>query len=122
MEGERIDFEYNGWTYISPGTAPSAGDPDNYKDIGLFWDLTGTIANWVYLNMTYDDSDVVNESSLALYKYNDSWHGASNFSTTSGADTTNNYVYANITGFSTFAPKKNSFIVKSIRCGTELLK
>ncbi|MCZ7381595.1 MAG: right-handed parallel beta-helix repeat-containing protein, partial [Candidatus Methanoperedens sp.] len=81
-----------------------ASDPSGYLNIGKYINATNNSAgSWLFLNVSYNDSDVANvtESRLLMWKYSGSW---SQVAGTNGVNTTQNYVYANITSFSIFAP------------------
>ena len=86
-------------------------DLSGYKNISKYLNITNNSATgWIYLNVSYDETfDVpldVAESTLKLYRYNNTdWVLANTTSADNGVDTTNKVVYANITDFgSTFAP------------------
>ena len=88
---------------IKSALAP-ASDPSGYQNIGKFINVTNTSQNsWLFLNVSYTNADVsgLDESSLRIWKYNGSW---SQVSPPNGVNTIQNYVYANITTFSIFAP------------------
>jgi PGF-pre-PGF domain-containing protein len=88
---------------IRSATSP-AGDPIGCRNISKYIDAADNSADsWLFLNMSYSDSDVsgLNESSLRMWRYDGSW---SQVSDPNGVDTAQNYVYANITNFSIFAP------------------
>jgi len=85
-------------------------DASGYKNITKYINATANAgSSWLYLNVSYNSSDIVgiNENTLKIYKYNtssSSWVLA-NSSGINGVDTVNKVVYANITNFgSTFAP------------------
>ncbi|MBU3896523.1 MAG: right-handed parallel beta-helix repeat-containing protein [Nanoarchaeota archaeon] len=65
-----------------------------------YLNITNTSTDsWIYLNLTYDESKSTDEDKIRLWEHDEtSW---SNISST--VDTTNNYVYGNITSFSIFA-------------------
>jgi hypothetical protein len=81
-------------------------DPSGYSNISKYLNVTNSSAAWVYLNVSYNDSDwqnarVISENSLSLWKYNASgWSRVAG----GGVDTVRNYVYANLTSFSDFGP------------------
>jgi len=88
------------------GVKHAPDDPAGKVNIRKYVDATNVTANsWLFLNVSYDDSDVpaeVEESSLRMWRYNGSdW---TNVTDTNGVNTAENYVYANITAFSVFAP------------------
>jgi len=83
-------------------TAPP--DPAGKRNISKYVNTTNVTANsWLFLNVSYDPSDVsyVQEDSLRLWKHNGTWHEVAGVN---GVNTAENYVYANITDFSVFAP------------------
>jgi parallel beta-helix repeat protein len=91
---------------FKPATNPG-NIPQGYNHIGKFINITNNSADsCIYLNVSYKDDEVsgINESTLRIWKYNDSWYNCSNFASECGVDTVNNVVYANITSFSIFAP------------------
>jgi parallel beta-helix repeat protein len=89
------------------GLTIGPADPTGYKNINKYINATKNSADsWLYLNFSYSETDItgINESSLRIWKYNDTWINES-FYSANGVDTANNVVYANITSFgSTFAP------------------
>lgn len=97
---------------IAVGNAsyPSA-DPSGYRNISKWINATNQSADsWLYLNISYTNNEayLMNESSIFIGRHNGSWEiSTSSFASPSGIDLANNYVYANITNFSTgriFAP------------------
>jgi len=79
-------------------------DPALKSNIGKYVNATNVTANsWLFLNVSYNASDIslVQEDSLKLWKYNGTWHEVAGVN---GVNTAENYVYANITDFSVFAP------------------
>jgi parallel beta-helix repeat protein len=104
------------------GVTSPPSDPSNYTNISKYVNaslygstlaLPGSqqpgalLSGWLYLNVSYTHSEIgVIESSLRMSKNNGSWYtDPSAFANTYNVDTTNNYVYANITNFgSIFAP------------------
>jgi parallel beta-helix repeat protein len=106
LNGTKIDFTYCGDVSLK-GVGSPASDPTGQNNIGKFINVTNQSAGaWVFLNFTYSDADVngLDESSLAVWKYNgtawveDGWNGSRYL------DTANNVVGVNITSFSVFAP------------------
>jgi parallel beta-helix repeat protein len=82
-----------------------ASDPTGYRNISKYINATNISADsWIYLNMSYSDSDAseIYESSLRIWRYNSTpaWEQVSG---TNGVNTAQNYVYANLTSFSVFA-------------------
>ena len=89
------------------GSVPA--DLAGYNNIAKYLNITNNTADgWIYLNISYTNTDVtaasVAESTLKIYKYNNTaWVLANTTSSTNGVDTTNKFVYTNITSFgSTF--------------------
>ncbi len=83
----------------SPAVAPTG-----YSGIGIYVNATNNSADsWLFLNVSYTESDIadMNENTLSMWKYNSSW---SQVPGANGVEASQNYVYANITSFSTFAP------------------
>jgi len=96
-------FTYAGDINVSGMSSPPA-DPSDYSNISKYLRITNSTPAWVYLNISYGDSDVSNvtESTLRMWEYDgSSW---SQVGGVNGVDTANNYVYANLTSFSIFAP------------------
>jgi len=88
---------------IKSATTP-ASDPSGYQNIGKYINAANNSADsWLFLNVSYNDSEVtdLNENTMRMWKYNGTW---SQVSGTNGVETTQNYVYANLTSFSIFAP------------------
>ena len=99
-----VSFTYNnGIALKSVPTTPS--DPVGLGNIGKYLNITNTSANsWIYLNISYTNADVTGVGEAALKMY--SWNGTAweEVLPPNGVNTTENYVYANITSFSIFAP------------------
>jgi len=97
-----ISFTYdNGIELKGVDTAPT--DPTGKVNISKYVDATDvTVNSWLFLNVSYSDADIagVQESTLKMWKHNGSWYGVEG----SGVNEAENYVYANITEFSIFAP------------------
>jgi hypothetical protein len=97
--------------YIKGITNPPA-NPSGYSSINKYVNATNATAGWLYLNVSYAHTDLgfAIENTLNISKYNDSWYTSPlTFSSSRGANTAVNYVYANITNFistygSIFAP------------------
>jgi parallel beta-helix repeat protein len=96
---------------LKSATAPAGGDPSGYRSIGRYINISGVYGTpWIYINITYQHSDLtgVGESTLRIWKNASSnWNQKLNLTGTlvSGVDTTNHYVYANISNFSsTYSP------------------
>lgn len=103
-----LSFTYdNGIKLKGVETAPS--NPIGMVNIGKYVEIVNeTVNSWIYLNVSYSDAEIlyVVEESLKLYKWNvttEEWLLADG-SGINGVNTAKNYVYANITGFSIFAP------------------
>ncbi len=88
---------------IKSVSSPPSDSP-GYKNLSRYINATNTSADsWLFLNMSYYESEVTNldESSLRIWRYSGSaWSQVSN----SGVDTAQNRIFANITSFSIFAP------------------
>jgi parallel beta-helix repeat protein len=102
-------FTYdNGIKLKGVETAPP--NPPGKTDIGKYLEITNETANsWIFLNISYTNADVqnVDEGSLKLYRWmGEGWVEADG-SGVNGVNTNENYVYANLTQFSTFAPFGN---------------
>ncbi len=97
----KANFTYSGDIKVSAFSS-SINDPDGLYNIGKYLNITNATSAWIYMNITYADFDVlsVEESTLRLYRYNGSWMNI----TGSGVNEDNNFVYANVTDFSVFAP------------------
>jgi parallel beta-helix repeat protein len=90
---------------LRSATAP-APDPGllHYQNIGKYVNATNnSAASWLFLNISYTDADVedVEEDSLRMWKHNGTW---TQVPPPNGVNTAQNYVFANITSFSIFAP------------------
>jgi len=100
-----ISFTYDNGIEIASVTIPEP-DPAGKKNIGKYVDVDGVSENsWISLNVSYEDADVTSivEDSLRLYHWNETataWEEIPG----SGVNTTENYVYGNITSFSQIAP------------------
>ncbi|MCX8194272.1 MAG: DUF2341 domain-containing protein, partial [Candidatus Pacearchaeota archaeon] len=107
-----VSFRYGGQIALK-GVATSArpSNPGGYGNISKYINATNlSSGSWLFLNVSYNDLDVslVDENSLFMARHNGTWEtNTSKFASSFGVDTTNNYVYANITNFSTFAPLGN---------------
>jgi len=83
-------------------------DPPLYRNISKYVDVSGSADGWLFLNVSYEDSDFagLDESTLRMWKWNGTWTNAT-FYSVNGVDTINKVVYANITNLvnmSTYAP------------------
>gem|GEM_PF-6624255 len=84
--------------------------PTGKYSIGKYFNATnGTGSPWMIVNITYADAEIAtagitDENSLRIWRYNTSASAWQNhtFAGAYGVDTTNNFVYANISTFSTF--------------------
>jgi PGF-pre-PGF domain-containing protein len=106
LNGTTVSFTYSG-NVLLKGVGSPAADPSGRHSIGKFINATNLTADaWLYLNFCYSTAEVsgLDESSLAVWKYNgtswleDIWNGTRYLSTA------NNVVGVNITTFSVFAP------------------
>jgi len=92
--GEDLVFQK---VYVEPS------DPDGYSNIGRYINVSRPDEeSWLAINFSYEDSELGNldESTLQLARYNGTWElDQSKFANSFDVDTTNNIVYANITGF-----------------------
>ena len=98
-----ISFTYDNGVGLKGVTKPPEPDPAEKMNISKYVNATEVTANsWMFLNVSYNDADIagVEESTLRLWKNNGSWHEVEG----SGVNEAENYVYANITEFSIFAP------------------
>ena len=103
-----ISFTYDNGVGIKSVETPPP-DPALKSNIGKYVNATNVTADsWLFLNVSYNESDVsgVQEDSLKLWRHNGTtWHEVAGVN---GVNTAENYVYANITDFSVFAPLGNS--------------
>ena len=94
--------EYSGNYVYLKGVENPPENPDNLTDISKYLNITGP--DWLFLNISYNDSNVLNitnESSLKMYHHNGTdWKEVNG----SGVNITNKIVYGNLTKFSIFAP------------------
>jgi uncharacterized repeat protein (TIGR01451 family) len=102
-----ISFTYeNGIELKSVQTPPA--DPAGKRNISKYVHAVEVTANsWIFMNVNYEEGDLggVDENSLRLWKHNGTdWTEVPG---TNGVNTAENYVYANITEFSVFAPLGN---------------
>ena len=99
----KFSFTYNGNIEIRSVNA-SPADDDSLIGISKYLDITNLSAAWIFLNISYNDSDInpiFNESTLRMYGHNGSdWENI----TGSNVNTTTNIVYGNLTQFSVVAP------------------
>ena len=92
-------------------------DPSYAVNIGKYLNITNNSANsWIYLNVSYLPSDLggMDESKLKLYK-----HVGAAWQLVPGSDvnTVDDFVYANITSFSVFAPMASKNLVHNLNTG-----
>ncbi|MCD4843628.1 MAG: right-handed parallel beta-helix repeat-containing protein, partial [Methanosarcinales archaeon] len=92
---------------IIKGSSSPASDPPGYRNINKYIYATrNSQDSWLFMNVSYSDIDVedVDENTLLMWKYDNVW---SQVSGTNGVNTVQNYVFADITSFSIFAPMAN---------------
>ncbi len=92
----KASFTYSGDIKVKSSTSP-VSSPIGYTSVGKYLNITTITSGWVYLNVSYNNSDVagLNKSSLLMWRYNGSeW---SQVSGTNGINAAQNYVYANFT-------------------------
>ncbi|MDY6864872.1 MAG: NosD domain-containing protein [Halobacteriota archaeon] len=98
-----ISFTYGNGIKIKTTDSAPAG-PTSYSNISKYVNAINlTASSWLSINMSYDYSDIsgFNESTLRIFRHNSTdWSEVNG----SGVNTSLNYVFANITEFSTFAP------------------
>ncbi|NMX21536.1 hypothetical protein C5S30_03705 [ANME-1 cluster archaeon GoMg4] len=114
-----VSFTYDNGIKIKGVTTPEP-DPDGKVNVSKYVNATNvTTDSWLFLNVSYSDDDLpagVQESSLRMWRYNGtSWTQVPD---TNGVDTTGNYVYANLTEFSIFAPLGGDPAVTTIPTAT----
>jgi parallel beta-helix repeat protein len=99
-----ISFTYDNGVGIK-GVETPPSDPTAKVNIGKYVNATSvTASSWLFLNVSYTDADLgsVDEDSLTMWR-----HDGTNWAEVpapNGVNTAENYVYANITSFSIFAP------------------
>jgi hypothetical protein len=99
-----ISFTYeNGIKLKSVATPPA--DPADKRNISKYVTVSEVTADsWIFMNVSYEEGDLggVIENSLRMWQHNGTdWTLVPG---TNGVNTAENYVYANITEFSVFAP------------------
>lgn len=102
----KSSFDGTNYTIKQVLSSERPSDPYTHRNISKYLNLTNTTDNgWIFLNVSYLDSDVVglNENSMKF------WRNSSGTWTSigDGVNTANNYVYANISSSefgSIFAP------------------
>ncbi|MEM4375858.1 MAG: right-handed parallel beta-helix repeat-containing protein, partial [Candidatus Woesearchaeota archaeon] len=94
---------------VTASEAASLGTPPGLTSLGKFANITNSTGDaWLFINITYTDEEVaaagIIESTLRIWRHNGTaWTNESFFAPGQyGVDTTNNFVFANITGFSTY--------------------
>jgi len=104
-----ISFTYNNGVGIK-GVDTAPPDPADKGNINRYVNATNVTANsWLFLNVSYSDADIigVDEASLKMHRHNGTgWELADGLGI-NGVNPALNYVYANITEFSIFAPLGN---------------
>ncbi|MEM4702895.1 MAG: LamG-like jellyroll fold domain-containing protein [Candidatus Pacearchaeota archaeon] len=99
-------FTYNGNFNLTSVASPPS-DPDGYKNISKYINITGLglVDYWLFLNISYSDDDLngIDENTLKIWKYSGTWQ-EDGWNGSRVLDTTNNIVGVNITSFSIFAP------------------
>ncbi len=98
-----ISFTYDNGVKIK-GVETAPPDPDGKANISKYVNATNVTANsWLFLNISYNESDVSTVSEYCLKMYG---HNGTAWEDVPGSDvnTAENYVYANLTEFSIFAP------------------
>jgi uncharacterized repeat protein (TIGR01451 family) len=102
-----ISFTYANGVGLK-GVEIALGDLAGNANIGKFVNAMNVTADsWIFLNVSYSDADLggVDEDSLRMWRYNGTdW---TEVPAPNGVNTIENYVYANITSFSIFAPLGN---------------
>ena len=98
-----VSFTYgNGAGLKSVDTVPT--EPSEKRDISKYVDTTEVCADsWLFLNMSYEEADLgcVAEDSLSMWEHTGTdWVEVTG---TTGVNTAENYVYANITQFNLLA-------------------
>ncbi len=98
-------------------TINATTSPTDSNGIGKYFSATNTsTTSWLYINVSYNQSDLsrIDEGTLMLHRYNGTaWVPLS----LTGVNTTENFVWANITSFSVFAPLGN--FTKDVLVGSE---
>ena len=109
----KASFTYSGDIKVNSSSVP-ASNPSGYENIGKYLNVTNTTSAWVYLNVSYINSNVayLTESTLKMWDYNGT--GWNNISGINGVNAAQNYVYANLTSFSVFAPMGNDITPPSV--------
>ena len=100
---------YTGTLTIDGVDNPPSPDPVNHVNISKYINITNNLGpNWLFLNISYADSDIPNvtidESTLKIWKHNNTNWIESGWNLTRTLNTTINVVGVNITNFSVFAP------------------
>jgi parallel beta-helix repeat protein len=112
-----VSFTYDNGVGLKGVTTPPP-NPADKVNIGKYVNATNVTADsWLFLNVSYTDAEVsgVDEGSLKMWSYNGTaW---AEVPAPNGVNTAENYVYANITSFSIFAPLGNSSGGLNCTCG-----
>jgi len=99
-----ISFTYENGIMLKSVQTPPA-DPVDKWNISKYVNVSEvTAGSWIFMNVSYEEGDLggVVEDSLRLWQHNGTdWTEVPG---TNGVNTAENYVYANITEFSVFAP------------------
>jgi len=101
-----ISFTYDKGVGVKGVNTPPS-DPSGKVNIGKYVNATNVTADsWISLNVSYTDADLgnVDEDSLRMWKYNGTW---TEVPPPNGVNIGGEYVYADITEFSIFAPLGN---------------
>ncbi|HEC75653.1 MAG TPA: hypothetical protein ENI33_00130, partial [Thermoplasmatales archaeon] len=100
----RMSFTFDNGIRVRGVDSPPP-NPAGMGDIGKYVNITNITANsWINISIYYEDAELglVEEDTLRMWRYNGTtWEMVSQPNNVSIAD---NYVYANITSFSIFAP------------------
>jgi parallel beta-helix repeat protein len=114
-----ISFTYDNGIGLKGVTTPPEPDPAGKLNISKFVNATNVTADsWIFLNVSCEEGDLggVDENSLRMWKHNGTdWTEVPG---TNGVNTVENYVYANITEFSVFAPLGNVTALSPKLCTT----
>ena len=102
VDNSLLSFESLDVALNTTGTPPA--DPGGYVNLSTYINVSNiSTDSWIYLNVSYSSAAIsgLNESNLRMWKNNGSWSEVPGIN---GVDTTANFVYANISSFSIFAP------------------
>ncbi|WP_254864575.1 right-handed parallel beta-helix repeat-containing protein [Halovivax gelatinilyticus] len=100
-------FSFEAQDVVIDGTSTPETLPDERTPIGAFVNVTasGDVPHLAQLHVHYDAADVtgMDESTLEIWRLNESWSSPAEEAYVSGVNTTEQYVWAeNVTEFSTF--------------------